>query len=185
MALLPGLKLITPTLVTYTGSGSGSVDANGTITYSDAPTVRVNGVFTSSFNNYYIALETNFTSTGYVDLFLQMMKSGIPNINTTYYSQYIDANSTSVTGSRTTAANRATIGVASSSEPSFTDLYIFSPFNSSTSTCFIANGVNGYGSIYMRDYVGTVSDVETNDGFVISVDPGTISGTIHVYGFNK
>lgn len=46
-----GLVPIIPTSVTL-GSGSASVDATGTITFSGATSIMANGVFTTQYNNY-------------------------------------------------------------------------------------------------------------------------------------
>ena len=184
-SLKPGLKLITPTLVTYTGSGSGSTTAMGKVTVTDAPSVRINGVFSSLYTNYYISLELSYTSVGYTEVFAQMMKSGAPNTNSNYVSQRIEANSSSVTGARSGSLTSVAIGMASSTQPSFTDLYVFAPFVSTTSTAFQTNGVNGFDSLYLRDYVGTLSDIDSYDGIAFSVAAGTFTGHIQVYGFNE
>lgn len=184
-SLKPGLKLVTPTLVTYTGSGTGSTGSTGKITVTDAPSVRINGVFNSLYTNYYISLELTYNSTGYTEVFAQMMKSGAPNTNSAYVSQRYESSGSTVTGARSGSLTSVAIGMASSGQPSFTDLYVFAPFVSTTSTAFQTNGINGFDSLYLRDYVGTLSDVDAYDGIAFSVTPGTFSGHIQVYGFNE
>lgn len=183
--LTAALRRITPTLVTYTGSGSGTVTNVGKITFTDAPTIRINGVFSSLYTNYYISIEALYTSSGYTELYAQMMQSGTINVNSNYISQRIEASGSTVTGARSGSLTSLAVGMASSTQPCFTDLYVFSPFDSTTSTGFQSNGTNGFDGIYLRDHVGTLSDVASYDGIVFSVTPGTISGHIQVYGFNE
>ena len=54
-AAAPGLRMVVPTSVAV-GSGSGSVDALGNVTFSGASSVSLNGCFTSTYDNYVIVV---------------------------------------------------------------------------------------------------------------------------------
>ena len=49
----PGMKLVVPSSVAV-GSGSGSVATQGTVTFSGASSVSINGCFSSTYDNYRI-----------------------------------------------------------------------------------------------------------------------------------
>jgi hypothetical protein len=55
-----GLAKIVPSSVAV-GSGTGSSDTTGKVTFSGASTVSLNGVFTSSYRNYKIIVSNDFT----------------------------------------------------------------------------------------------------------------------------
>ena len=62
----PGMKMVVPTSVAV-GSGSGSVDAIGNVTFSSASSISVNNCFTSTYDNYRIIIDfVPSASTGFV-----------------------------------------------------------------------------------------------------------------------
>lgn len=81
-----GLVQVVPTSVTV-GSGSGSVDGNGSVTFSGTTSISLNGVFSSIYTNYRILL--NVTS-GSGSLYARLRASGTNESSSTYnnYSHY-------------------------------------------------------------------------------------------------
>ena len=79
----PGMKMVVPTSVAV-GSGSGSVDTNGAVTFSGASSVSLNGCFTSAYQNYSIIVNDDSASaTGY-QLF-RLRTNGTDNSTSNYY----------------------------------------------------------------------------------------------------
>ena len=59
-----GIEIISPTSVS-TSSGSASITNDGTVTYTNADFIVLNGVFTSSFKNYMVIIHRRLdTNTG-------------------------------------------------------------------------------------------------------------------------
>jgi hypothetical protein len=63
----PGLVQVVPTSVAV-GSGSGSVDANGAVTFTGASSVSLNDVFSATYDNYKILISFSTTATELVTL---------------------------------------------------------------------------------------------------------------------
>ena len=65
-----GLIKIIPSSVAV-GSGTGSASASGTVTFSGASSVSLNGVFTSTYKNYRIAFTAKNASAADLSFFLR------------------------------------------------------------------------------------------------------------------
>ena len=74
-----GLKLLVPTSVAV-GSGTGTANAAGQVTFTGASSVQLNGVFTTTYDNYKIVL--NITAISSTDV-LQFRFGTSGTINTT------------------------------------------------------------------------------------------------------
>ena len=54
-----GLTLMTPSSITYSGTGSSAtINSDGSVSFTDITTLNLKGVFNSSYNNYYFAMNS-------------------------------------------------------------------------------------------------------------------------------
>jgi len=101
-----GLVVMTPTSIASTGTGnSSSINADGSVDFASCATLSLNGVFTSSYDNYMVVMRSvasNNAETGNI----RLRASGSDNSTASSYTrQYIAANGTSVTANRTSGSD--------------------------------------------------------------------------------
>ena len=175
-----GLAKVVPTSVAV-GSGSGSVDANGNITFSGASSVSLNGIFSSTYENYRIVMNTT-SGSGNVDIFMRLRVSGSDDTTTNYEFTKQDFGTTSSVG-RSTSEDKFSIGANSINMGSLVTVDLGSPFNS-TRTNYICSNLYGTGP-EGRYRQGQFLSATSFDGVTIYLSSGTMIGTLSVYGYNQ
>ena len=96
-----GLVVMTPTSIASTGTGnSSSIGANGKVTFSSCATLSLNGVFTSSYDNYMVVVRN--TSTAVNNMVVRLRVAGADATGSNYTRQTLFVNGTSVIGGRAT-----------------------------------------------------------------------------------
>jgi len=173
-AAAAGLRMVVPTSVAV-GSGTGSVDAIGNVTFTTASSVSLNGCFTSTYDNYRIVLKA--TDTGTNSISFRVRTSGTDLSTSTYgRSQYgytfagaTDFDNGSSSTSITIARANGSIFAA--------DATVFSPFLSENTRLVSQFTDSSRGASAW----GYVNNSTSYDGFTIS---GTsMTGTVRVYGY--
>lgn len=182
----PGMKMVVPTSVAV-GSGTGSVDTNGAVTFSAASSVSLNGCFSSTYDNYRILLNITSASASAI-LTMKMRASGTDTSGTSYRSQLIKATTTSVSGAANVSGTDdwyVATTQSAFSEATFFSMDILSP-NLAAYTKFHNQG--GYYDSSTNPALeynyGFLSNSTQYDGFSI-ISSGTITGTIRVYGYKN
>ena len=80
-----GLSLITPTSITATGgSATSSISSTGTVSFTSASAISLNGVFSATYENYRVIFKGSLT-TGSQDLKLRLRSSGSDNSTSNYF----------------------------------------------------------------------------------------------------
>ncbi len=184
----PALVQIIPTSVAV-GSGSGSVDANGAVTYSGASSISINGCFTSTYDNYKIILDTTASSIA-SDVSLKFRLSG-SDLTNTYYGAFIGlthANTQTNWTINNAAAAKITEMTNFTKRVGFVVLEVNGPFltnskNATWATLGVATasgtGLAGTGAV---SYDTTTN---SSDGISFIRSSGTMTGTIRVYGYKN
>jgi len=183
-----GLAKIVPSSVAV-GSGTGSADALGTVTFTAVSSVSLNGVFTSTYKNY--KLVYNGTKTLDNSLFFRFRASGTDDSS----ANYNWGNSRAFAVSGTYDLDRA----GSSTSGSFVsvnganafqnaDITIYSPFESVVtkfSGTNVFSSASSAGSIGGGQSFGAHLVASAFDGLTIFPSSGTITGTIQIYGLTQ
>jgi hypothetical protein len=181
-----GLVQVIPTSVTV-GSGSGSVDATGNVTFSGVSSISLNGSFNSTYDNYRIMFQVDSTS-------------GNPNISFRMRASTTDesGNNYAYSGIKTAAGGSvlldAIVGTSSnklvenySGYPSHISggLDLFNPFNTvTTKYTFNSYGNSTLGAYSGFTYYGAHSQTISYNGITFLPSTGTMNGTVRVYGYN-
>ena len=189
MAEIAGLKLIVPTSVSGTGV---SVSASGKVTWSGASATDVNvlGVFSSTYDNYLIVIRFLWGGSGNSGfepgLNLRFRDSGGVISSGNYTFEQLEANGSTVAGSRVSSTSLARIGgIMSSTLHSGTHVYVYGP-NLSQPTAHRNVGVGGSQSAYLRDIAGTFSLSTQMTGFNLFTDgSAAFSGSCVTYGLSQ
>lgn len=180
-----GLVLLTPTSVTKTGLVStATIGANGTVTFSTCASLIVNGVFTSTYDNYRVVFRG--TASAVDSIYTRFSSGGTVSTGAYYYEQQYDVSGTSVTGQRNSTVTSTIIGLVGLGTTGLV-LDIYAP-QLSVNTAFRGVSVypgTGNATVIIREYAGTYAQSTSWDGFRILGALGeTLSGTLSVYGWS-
>jgi hypothetical protein len=170
-----GLTEVIPTSVAV-GSGSGSVGANGAVTFSGASSVSLNGCFTSAYSYYKIMFDCTGTSLYNT---LKVRSNGTDEPASSYFGSGFYLASTSFATYYESSLNAAKINWVTSDHISIS-VDVFNPALAKR-THIQANGTGLYA---MSNFNSLVSNTSTYDGFTIT-NNNAASGTVRVYGYNN
>lgn len=173
-----GLIPVVPTSITVS-AGTGSVASDGTITFSNAGEVRINGVFSSTYANYKLVFQSSGASAN-TGVTIRMRAAGVDYTTANQglgliYWGYPSALTNVGSYTNSSCQFGWVEGVASSRNAGTVD--IFNPFatvqttGNFSSTSYV-NAVGGF----------TVPTTTSYDGLTVGVT-GTYSGTIKIYGY--
>jgi hypothetical protein len=183
-----GLIKIVPTSVAV-GSGSGSVDVNGNVTFSGASSVSLNGCFNATYDNYQITLQTTaFSGAG--ALFTQFrLRNASDDSTATWYTALA-----ALSIGNSTADPILGVGATQGYLPytTSTAALTYSPIIEVMRPFLVAKtsvNVRGYYNTGSRD--GIMHGVNQSDvsasysGITLFPNTGTFSGTLRIYGYNQ
>lgn len=180
----PGMKLIVPSSVAV-GSGSGSVSTQGAVTFTTASSVSLNGVFSSTYQNYRILfLTTNIATNGNVSL--RMRASGTDNSDAQYQRQQIFGGNTTITAARSGSQTSFLFGTLSTGVYLNTiNFDLFKPFDAANTGWMgqVGSAVDSTGPEAFVQYGG--HNVATSYDGITFISGGTMTGTVYVYGYKK
>jgi hypothetical protein len=183
-----GLTQVIPTSVAV-GSGSGSVGANGAITFSGASRISLNGCFNSTYDNYRVIF--NPTASVGVDsaLSFRYRASGSDISASNYTGQRLVYFGTTIVASINVTGNTVqslSFINSTSVDRYFLNLEIYGPALSRKKLIRADISTLGSdGTAYGETHVGWNDTATSVDGFSILTAGTSISGTIRVYGYNN
>jgi hypothetical protein len=181
-AVSSGLVPIVPTSVAV-GSGTGSASATGQVTFALASSVSLNGVFSSTYQNYMIVMNIGARSTtNYIRL--RWRVGGVDNTTADYDYQYLRAITTTISANESLNQTAADY-ITSSTNETTTSVGTFSNVFQNTAEAYFQNqsnvGVpNGPG--YLEMLCGGINASTSFDGVTFFATAGTFSGLIMIYG---
>jgi len=180
-----GLRQIVPSSVAV-GSGSATISGNGSVDFSGASGVSLNGIFTSTYDNYrFVFSTTSNSATGYLNMRLRSAGSDITATN--YSSSVIQAaygstalgNDAGGTGQTTWSRFGYYDGTADALSISGD---IFLPFVTAFTSFTNIKARQGYGGEISTGVYRATTSV---DGITIYPGGGNITGSIQIYGYRK
>lgn len=174
-----GLAKIVPTSVAV-GSGSGSINGNGTVSFSGCSSVSLNNCFNSNYTNYRIVCDMDVSTA--LDFYFRLRVNGTDNSTTSsYVTQGLNADGTTVAGFRTTA-NYGRLGPGNTDTTIGWSAEFYRPFVAD-STAFICHYMPATNAGYVSNFSGSHNQNTSYDGLTIYPSTGTVSGSISVYGY--
>jgi hypothetical protein len=181
-----GLAKIVPSSVAV-GSGTGSADSLGTVTFSGVSSVSLNGIFSSTYTSYRIVL-TNVISSVYTEIQGRLRVSGSNNTTSNYNSlQTYTAINNAGAGVDKFAATTYWIFANVTANGQIDSSYeIWNP-NATALTQYSFTHAKKYdtGDNYNMIGGGIFNATTSFDGLSIIASAGTISGNVSVYGYTK
>lgn len=174
----PALQLVRPTSVT-----GGTINANGSVDFSGASVLRLNGVFTSDFTNYKVIFNGVGSGATYTNMRFRLSAGGTDYDNN-YYNFMVYWDGVTFYNAANSNTTYCEWMYCANLNARF-DMDIFSP-NVATQTSMF----------WEHDAWGTTNNVKgttkswqyaarSYDGFSITPTGQTISGNIRVYGYRN
>jgi hypothetical protein len=184
----PGLNPCVPTSVTV-GSGSATTSANGQVTFTGVSSVSLNGVFSSTYDNYRILFRPNAASTTQ-NIGGRLRVAGTDASGAATYNELSIYNSSGSAAAASSAAYSLwyltqQTSTANQTYASYTfDLYGPAIASQTVGTGILNNTSTGVG---LQIYINSISHTTATayDGFSAFPSSGTMGGTISVYGYTK
>jgi hypothetical protein len=181
-AAAAGLRMVVPTSVAV-GSGTGSVDAIGNVTFSGASSVSLNGCFSSVYDNYKMIITIDSISAA--NALQGRLRAAGTDLSTSVYKRwyFIVRNAgTSGFGSDTNTVIYLNDFGASRKDAFAVEIY--NPFRTANQKYFTIpdaqteSSGQGWASSRVQ-----VDNTTSYDGFSIIPSSGTVTGTVRVYGY--
>ena len=179
-----GLIPVKPSTVTI-ATGTGSANSIGTVSFSGATVVSLDGVFTSKYKHYRIIYsQDSATSTG-VPMYLRFRNGGADNTASNYYWGGYFARISGVTGAHCGSGSSVLqLGYIAISAFSEAVIDVLNPYISKITTFnFQAFGQDGTNALTTFAN-GTYNTSTQFDGFSLFPASGNFTGQVTVYGYN-
>jgi hypothetical protein len=184
----PGMKLVVPTSVAV-GSGSGSVATQGTVSFSGASSVSLNGCFSSAYRNYRIIC--NFAPSVSNDVNIRVRVSGTDDTGSNYKFAAIGYKSNNTAYNDYGAAATSWQDIARSATSTTNVFFAFDVINPIETMPTIISGKTilydtaSSGVLTDINYTGFHTQSTSYTGLTLVTTTGTITGDVSVYGYKK
>jgi hypothetical protein len=178
-----GLAKIVPSSVAV-GSGTGSANSLGTVTFTGVSSVSLNDVFNATYDNYKIILYSRTSSTSGLELKIRLRSSGTDNTN----------NWNSITD----WSSSVTLGYGSNNSSLDNGIFAFGgnvlglceadvavPFLALNTGIISKSVLQSNSDQYTATHGLYHSQATSYTGFTIYPSSGTFTGTISVYGYTN
>lgn len=182
-AAAAGLRMVVPTSVAV-GSGTGSANSAGYVTFSGASSVSLNGVFNSTYDNYKILIVLDSQSAS--DSFrVRMRASGTDATGSDYgtVQYYGTTGSGTMTVQQDASIAYSYVGDFNSTGSTSCDFTIFKPFLAVRTKYNWHTTMDYNGATRIFTGSGIHKQSTSYDGITFYPASGNITGTIAVYGY--
>lgn len=174
-----GLVHVIPTSVVVSGT-SATINPRGGVDVLAATSVSLNDVFTSTYSNYIIMTQLDWSSSGGTGIDIRLRAAGTDSATSIYDFQILRGSGSTASGSGSDGANLGRLGVTDG-VPGGQLTTIYGPALANE-TVMRSMDISGVSDARIDDIVTQHQSASAYDGFTLSVGSGTITGKIHVYG---
>jgi len=176
-ALAFAMELVEPSSINFSGT-SASIVGDGSVTFSAVSSLSLNGVFSSTYDNYMVV----YTALGSTANFTQFrLRAAGSNSTTGYARQFIFAGATTVSANRVTGGDIwFDLGLSTTLQGGSTSFW-YGPYLAQP-TAFRGVSADPRTGATISDYAQTHSVSSAYDGFEFSLNTGNSTGRVAVYG---
>jgi hypothetical protein len=172
---------MTPTSIVVAGAGSSaSIRADGGVDFATATSLSLNGVFTSTYDDYMIVVRHTSAGTNVLEARLRL--SGTDATASNYTRQFLLANGSSVSGGRESTQTSFRFGSMVSTNVSGDTAYIYGPALAQPTALRIVNCLGRDGA-RIEESCGTHSLSTAYDGITFLPSGTNFTGMVTVYGY--
>lgn len=181
-----GMVPITPTSISVT-SGSGSIGATGTVTFTGSSTISLNTVFTSSYRHYRVVLDVP-TASATGNIFVRFRNGTTDDATNTYYQYWtmkrLNGTTQDNTGGPSTGYSLFGFITNTNTYYSWTG-DVISPAVSTTQTTIAGKGFGQDATTtYVVDSTVLFNTSRSFDGITFYTAGALVTGTVKIYGYN-
>jgi hypothetical protein len=177
-----GLKKIVPSSVAV-GSGTGSVDASGTVNFSGSSSVSIVGVFSAAYTQYRVNLNLIGTGASERDLNFRYLSGTTPNTSAQYRQQEFVSGGATGYNTRTTGLTSHRGGRCSNATKFAQIIDIYFPFQTER-TQFIGTQIGApTGNLDLVIYAAEIDVTTSYDGIQFFPSGDNITGSISILGY--
>ena len=159
-----------------------------TTSFSGVSSQSVNSVFSATYDNYLIMINYDSISGADSNFWIKLRASGTDS-STTYSNWIMGIGSNSAANN--IVNNSATFAIINQSDstetlPRNTSLFLFSPFKAQHTYGHLQSTGISQSGVYIG-LAGSIAHLTATsyDGFTLSRDSGTFTGSVSTYGVNK
>ena len=183
----PGLTLVIASSVTKGASGSASVDSKGNVTFSGTESISLNGVFSSTYDNYRLIL--NITTSTSIDLGIRFKTASDDTGSTNQARTLVWGNDGGFSGTAAVNATGLIFGWGQNTKEGNYSIDIGNP-NLAKNTNITGHAMVGYSTTtnMITSLIGGQQQTATQyTGLTIYqyAGSGTMTGTARIYGYNQ
>jgi len=180
-----GLVIVTPTSI----AGTGVTSSNGKVSFASSTAVSVNGVFTSSYDNYMIVINARSNSNNNT-LNMRFRSSGTDLSSALHNWAYLrlgsNATAYNINGA---SATEMMIGNLDSTGRTGISFDVFGPNTTETRKVLAVKGSayqTGIGNLLIVSGGAECASSTAFDGFTIFPNAGSdVTGSLRVYGYQN
>lgn len=179
-----GMTLITPSSVSAVGGSSSiSITKTGLIEFTTCEDFYVDGVFSSTYENYLIVMSSAPNTQSQV--VFRFRGSGATYSSTTYNFQKANFSSTSITAAKTNTDSYFDLDNQNNGVVNGSHIWIYRP-NVAAQSSYRYYGYSGVNTVELNAYGGVETSSTQHDGWAIGLTgSNTITGYATVYGYNQ
>lgn len=171
-----GLNIITATSIA--NSGGTATRTNGQVTFSAVNSLSLNGIFTSTYENYQALLTLTMSSN--TNLYVRFRLAGTDSTTNIYTYQDVAADGTSVGASRSTL----TTGQFGYGDAQAITSTFYRPAVA-VATKYQSVVARGLTTLLWQSYTGYHDSATAYDGITIYPASGNMTGTVRFYGLKN
>ena len=171
---------------TWTTPASGGMTLIARTTFSNVASQAFDAVFTSTYTNYLVVIDTIYAATGTDDLHLQLRYAGPTTQTASYYGSSFGSPFTGATfNTQSNNASQMTLSTitGSSTTPGAGNIYFNSVGNASEIPNFRGQYVDSDANQYF--FGGQINVARTYTGFLLKSSSTNITGAVSIYGLAK
>jgi hypothetical protein len=171
---------------TVFGLGVAGLTLITTSTFSAVASVSVNNCFSATYDNYCILYNASTMSAG-ADIYFRLRNAGTDRTTSNYYTSTQGLTFGNVANNLTGQATVGIINQGIATSVCKNSLDVYDPFIAANKTVVTGTGYGGNTGGTPTGYRNGVlyELTNSNDGFTISAQSGTITGNLSVYGYKK
>jgi hypothetical protein len=180
---------IVPTSVGVTGT-SGTINSNGTVILNSVTYFAINGCFSSTYRNYFVQIEWQWTFAGSTSTNWRLRKAGVDRTNANGYWEWLYESGGRGAMQTATNTNAGFVPFAGNNLRNAFHMTFFNPFDNTGATggCFVRNRMATTFSSGRPAEVHDTASIcnggsDTHDGFSFGSWSNALSGQVAIYGF--
>jgi hypothetical protein len=161
-------------------AAGGAMTLINTTSFTTSGGVNIDSLFSATYTNYQILLTSVGTTQAVIRLYFRA--AGSTDTSSNYFTQQLQADQTTVSGSRTGAEGTGIIVGIQNTVRGNSTIFLQNPFATASTGAQSLILNNSDGACNLRYHIGNFQSTTSFTGLRIEPSTGTFSGTVSIYG---